>query len=305
MSVSNGKITAPISVKDVYDCLGVGKTANGYDLGYICSNKHGKINRWSKKKPVHIADSLNHKGDDWWKGTNRTCGIDYTKAKANNYKDIPSKYTSDGNNGWDYTPPWGNRGGSVTSPYRLEDFEGYFHNAQPPVIGFSVTAKVAQRGTLTGSLRYGLQSIDGTSLSFDDIYAPSADNDTSDLGNYYFGIIITDNTGSTIYGRGTGGESTSWGQVSYQCTNLTLGKTYRAYPFLSQVQLVQNSYDMAAQFLTLPSCTYAEFKIVTAEEAMGLRISLVAKCVYDSGNKPSSIDYTLTITSETGMIVMN
>lgn len=142
MSVSNGKISAPISVREVYDCLGVkpGKS-NGYDVGYICSNQHHMINMWSKKKPVHIEGALFHTTDDWWKGTDGTCGIDYTNAIATSVDNIPGKYSlipiggTDGltligesTNGWNYNPPKG----GAKSPYRLEDFNGYDHNAAPP-----------------------------------------------------------------------------------------------------------------------------------------------------------------------------
>lgn len=49
MAHSNGKITAPVGIDaDIAPVLGV----SSYDLGYLCSNAHGKINKWSKIKPV-------------------------------------------------------------------------------------------------------------------------------------------------------------------------------------------------------------------------------------------------------------
>ena len=78
MGHSNGKITAPINLGgDVYPTLGIGSTSNGYDLGYACANTHGKINKWSKKKPVRYADvAINLKLDTWWKGDNNAnCGL--------------------------------------------------------------------------------------------------------------------------------------------------------------------------------------------------------------------------------------
>lgn len=48
MAHSNGKITAPVGIDaDIAPVLGVGS----YDLGYLCSNAHGKINKWSYIKP--------------------------------------------------------------------------------------------------------------------------------------------------------------------------------------------------------------------------------------------------------------
>ena len=55
MGHSNGKITAPVGLdSDVYPTLGIGPTSDGYELGYACANTHGKINKWSKKKPVRV-----------------------------------------------------------------------------------------------------------------------------------------------------------------------------------------------------------------------------------------------------------
>lgn len=48
MAHSNGVITAPVGIDaDIAPVLGVGS----YDLGYLCSNAHGKINKWSYIKP--------------------------------------------------------------------------------------------------------------------------------------------------------------------------------------------------------------------------------------------------------------
>lgn len=55
MGNSNGVITAPINVQtDVYKVLGISAQNGNYDIGYACSNAHGKINKWSKIKPVTI-----------------------------------------------------------------------------------------------------------------------------------------------------------------------------------------------------------------------------------------------------------
>lgn len=50
--IEYGIITAPINIEDPYIRMSMRATANGYDLGYICSNMHKKINKWSKNKPI-------------------------------------------------------------------------------------------------------------------------------------------------------------------------------------------------------------------------------------------------------------
>ena len=53
MGLVNGQITAPVSLHaDVYPALGLQKTGTYYDIGYICSNKHGRTNRYSYRKPI-------------------------------------------------------------------------------------------------------------------------------------------------------------------------------------------------------------------------------------------------------------
>lgn len=57
MSVNNNRISAPIGLQEVYSLLGVTPTGGLRDLAYICGNSHGKINKWSKKKPIRYAQA--------------------------------------------------------------------------------------------------------------------------------------------------------------------------------------------------------------------------------------------------------
>lgn len=106
--VNNGVITAPISVKDPYTCMGVGATANGYDLGYICANAHKKINIWSKKKPMSYS-KLPELTDAEMLSVNYGLSVTYGR---------PCVYA--------YNPPTG----GDASPFRLTDFVGYNHAAK-------------------------------------------------------------------------------------------------------------------------------------------------------------------------------
>ena len=91
MSHSNGIISNPINPQDPYLVLGVRKRKSGYNINYICSNLHGRINKWAKYKPI-------------------------------DYPAIGDSY--------EYAPP---KGGD-NSPYRLCDFIGYNHAAEPPIL---------------------------------------------------------------------------------------------------------------------------------------------------------------------------
>lgn len=108
---SNGIIKAPISLHaDVYPVLGVAKTGTYYDLGYICGNAHGQINRWAMYKPER---------------TGGAAPITMAQRQANKV--------------WTYNAP---RPG--TDWCRLTDFvpegaagqSGYNHNARSPLSGW-------------------------------------------------------------------------------------------------------------------------------------------------------------------------
>lgn len=134
MAHSNGIITAPVSFGDVNAVLRTSHT----DLESLC--RDANVNKWAKFKPVinPLIDNITGQWDasnntwlsgvTWYKSTqaqNYNCGVDMRlsdaadpqmRVIAKNYADgiariIPS-------------------GGSA-SPYRLQDFASYYHNAQP------------------------------------------------------------------------------------------------------------------------------------------------------------------------------
>lgn len=116
MGVNNGVITAPINPQEVYNLLGVGKYNGEYNINYICSNNHGKTNPCAKFKPVKYP-SLDSPAN-YWKGTDEKCGFSFPATT--------SKITSQSSDGvWTYNPPVG----GDASPFRILDFEGYYHNA--------------------------------------------------------------------------------------------------------------------------------------------------------------------------------
>lgn len=127
MGHSNGKITAPINLGgDVYPTLGIGATSNGYDLGYACANTHGKINKWSKYKPVRQPYLDYH--SDYWKANDGLCGLSvvgYMSPGTLNGGFLKNLF--DGVD-WGYNAPTG----GDSAPYRVLDFNGYNHNAIVP-----------------------------------------------------------------------------------------------------------------------------------------------------------------------------
>lgn len=118
MAHSNGVITAPVGIDaDIAPVLGVGS----YDLGYLCSNAHGKINKWSyiKPKEANTPDFNNA----------NLPGLIYDSANKTIVYDAPKTW------------------------YRALDFDGYDHNAKPPTIDnellLNPVSSTAVRWTLT------------------------------------------------------------------------------------------------------------------------------------------------------------
>lgn len=180
MALSNNKITAPVSVDDVADCLGMNRSSTLADL---CTSS--KINVWAKYKPTVFPSPF---PDDWYKAKDGNYGINITVDNAkSNWKDLVAEY-SKANNGYGtlYNKPIG----GASSPYRLGDFRGYFHNANPEVrdyLGKNVFIRESDNNQIL--TEYNAISADGDQVSYFDFAA---------FKDKYFGYIITDKSKSTL-----------------------------------------------------------------------------------------------------------
>lgn len=126
MSVSNGKITAPVSIDDVKSVLGYGSN----DLASLCT--YEGINMWAKYKPVD-SDNAFLDINTGWKGKRNDCNINYPKATS--IYDIKGYY-SQADNGFTHR--------TASAPYRLGDFRGYNHNARSEYLGIGTTSPSAE-----------------------------------------------------------------------------------------------------------------------------------------------------------------
>lgn len=104
MGVSNGIVSTPINPREVYALLGVPKYNGWWDIGYICSNKHGKTNKWSKYCPIVYAKMGELTDSEW-------------EAAAYGFVPLGSTLTR------------ANPSGGDASPYRITDFNRYNHYA--------------------------------------------------------------------------------------------------------------------------------------------------------------------------------
>lgn len=282
MAINNNIITKPIGAKEPYTLLDVSKRANGYDVGYICSNQHGQINKWSRYKPVHIANATAvDRNTLWYKGTNNDCGI--SPISTNSYLQLPNLYDT-GAAEWSYSPPWGDRGGTVKSPYRLADFDKYDNSATPPIHKFSCPSKVKQGGTFSCAVM--MQATIGDeneykkagSLTLNEIYAGG-----EKLSDWYFGCLVTNTSGGMMIlaaGNKQADGTFGHGFPVFNANSLLLNNTYYVYPFLAKNPQEQGKATVANTFLTIPNSSRGEIKIVNASELDGVSVSLNAKYIY-------------------------
>lgn len=157
MSLSNNKITAPVSVDDVADCLGMTRSSTLADL---CTSS--KINVWAKYRPTVFPSPF---PDDWYKAKDGNYGINITVENGkSNWKDLVAEY-SKANNG--YTTLYNKPTGGASVPFRLGDFRGYFHNANPEVKDYLSTSVFIRESDTNQILTlFNPVSADGLQVSY-------------------------------------------------------------------------------------------------------------------------------------------
>lgn len=198
---NNGIIHSPVGIdSDIAPVLG----ETSADLGYLCSNLHGKTNKWSRFKPlVHTIyndvdlhmwyDFKTGDSSKFWNGGDGKCGlyIPYTTTITS----AVDRYL-DGYMMWGYNAPEPNS----VQPARALDFDGYNHNAVPPVDFSNIeTDRWLENAGSDHKFTFGFDSvISGTpqenpyNLTLDDISfgLENASGDNQQLKNWYLGLLM-------------------------------------------------------------------------------------------------------------------
>lgn len=233
MPYSNGKITAPVSIYDVRRAL----NASANDVGRLCA--HQKINMWAKKKPEGVASGLQSMPIGILTDAMRQLnGYGIQTLFQNGYGSLSSLVTALRNNSvrsmFEYIKP----NGGINSPYRLADFNGYYHGAQPPIwspYNSGDTLRVNSDGTLQ---LYYYTNVNGSDIELG-LKDLRSSQDDSTFANYYFGILIWDN--STRYFGAT--QDHKMGSSWQEGLDVTLKgvtqdtHTYNMIPFFSTLPI--------------------------------------------------------------------
>lgn len=257
-----------VSMSDIQTVLQSGRN----DIGGLITN--GNINIFAKYKPVRI-NSMTHPNANWWKSDN--CGL--SMMSAGNPATIAGIMDEDTNNGWTYRRP---QGISVASPswFRFLDFNGYDHNAEPPVGGISCPESVTAGTTVTVTL---ILQQDGTSsLLLKDIQTAS---------QCYLCLYVTHSGGSYIVtGDKCDGDTAA---ASIDTTGWANG-TYQIYAMLSSAPIAQTSvYSGSATFYSLPFVGAKELRI-------GATPPVHTLSVYDARLETSpTVDFSFMLTNTT------
>lgn len=261
MSLVNGRIIAPVGLFEVAAQLN-----EKFNLDDVCLSDY--INIFARYKPQAILASQETPGvitEAQRKQTNY--GI--TPFSFTNYRNVVN-YCNGNLNGWSWQKPktW----------YRLTDFcsedgkKGYWHNA-PKIVNFvkilnDNVANYAGAGSLSNlSFVVSLPVQNGyydeavtLDLLFPDI-----------LGSrFYFGIYITNGTqsrrvtGTVPLGRIS---SDMYDQIEFSAVNIPAGN-WKAYPFLSSVQMSLGDEDTVATFYSLPYAYPIPFTIYSQATAV-------------------------------------
>lgn len=223
MSNYNGIISAPINIQtDVYAVLGLGSTTSGYDIGYACANTHGKINMWSKHKPIK------------WNKLAELTAADYQEANYGIIEPAGSREPDTAvEQGYVYQVPEGGK----LSPYRITDFLDYYHNATYPC---------PKQENVTVNTFYGTEAtfVPNINVTYDSRSISVAD--FSWLKDCYPALIfhITNGSTTTLYYRTAenkiGDNSSGEWNVLY---------SFNEPPFNDSRSVINNVYWLAA---TLP-----------------------------------------------------
>ncbi|MBR3330124.1 MAG: hypothetical protein IKG25_02775 [Mogibacterium sp.] len=253
MSYSNGIISAPVSISDIQNVLGV---SGGGDLGTLCQSVD--INKWAKYKPVVLAnvdtvsgqwDSGNNRWRNdatWWKAN--MCGLSTTIASEfgdiSNSNSFAYKLTH-GQLGWNYTRP----SGGSQSPYREQDFAQYFHDAIAPYGEIGATSiYIDQQGN--AQVDWDVVDVDSLNLRLADI-SFYFNGTRYDLTDFYLGVILY--SGSTFHLFTSSTKFTTGASLSVVMTNATsLAGTWNLMPFFTKYQTNSSgTFDANGVFLSM------------------------------------------------------
>lgn len=254
MAFVNNVITAPVSIYDVQRCLGLSSN----DVGTLCASE--RIKKWAKFKPVNIGgtyggstyintypllNASTKRWDEslsfqWWRDTNRHNNLSrygIIPVIATSASALYTKYAEGGE--WLYYPPMG----GSNYPYRLIDFNQYYHNAPEPAgleIG-NFTKNITGSWTISFALPSSQDDADPVSqrnyVVPKDILRTLWPATQADPNPPYYGIMIYNPRDSSICAVVTSDTISGTDTMINGINVLEYDKDYYIIPFYSNQQI--------------------------------------------------------------------
>lgn len=256
MSLSNNKITAPVSVDDVADCLGMNRSSTLADL---CTSS--RINVWAKYKPTDYNAAFT---DNWSKGKDGNYGLNITvDNRVSSWSALVAEYSKP-NNG--YSNIYKRPSGGATSPYRLGDFRGYNHKAKPEISDYLAATNYIEDSPISLSVAYNVITIDGDSIGY---------NNVAVYKDLYFGYVITDISGKTLKLIVTASTTSSY-EVRIAARTLLAGN-YRLYPMFCNVDYSTNHTLRGMYCYAIPNLAGGKIMtVITKNQSVAAKFKVIS-----------------------------
>ena len=311
MAYSNGIITAPVSISDVQRAIG--SSAN--DVGRLCVGAN--INKWAKYKPVRSAviDTVTGQWSatlnawlssaHWWKAADGKCGLNIDTFNSAGSISISTNFLYKLKNGllpWNYLRPQG----GASSPYRLQDFAQYYHDAVPAVGTCGVqdgqvvwVHRTGQATTL--QIDYDAPSDDEVNLTLQDFTINS-----TPMSQFYLGMLLWRENGNymlvtTSQPMGTGisvsieveigySDTGNWSMMPFICSQrIQQGGTIPAATYLSA------GITTPVSFIAKPDSQTIEYFVSAAWNSANTRISAFTKVINNLSSTQNVMNVTIYI----------
>ena len=270
MAHSSTMITAPVVMPtDIAAVLNI----SGTDLEANC--KSSVINMWAKKKPEGVASGLQTMPIGILTDSMRALnGYGIRTLYQNGYGSLSGLVSDLRNNSvralFEYIKP----SGGINSPYRLTDFNGYYHAASQPIWApYNPTDTLRVNGDGTLQLYY-YTNVNGSDqeLGLKDLRFTQ---DMNTFASYYFGILMWD--GSNYYAAT---QSSPMGSSWREGLDVTLSGvpvpsgsytyTYHIIPFFATLPISNQSASFSG---TIFPMTFAQSEIKVGSAASLVSIS--------------------------------
>ena len=257
MSYNSGLIQDPVSVYDVQRAISNSST----DVGTLCKDE--MVRKWAKYKPIKFASvgvltaqnlvSANYgiKDIPTWTRLSYASTFLFSDSRGT----LSSIYwpecdIASGSLSLEYWAHDKPTGGS-SSPYRLSDFDNYYHNAEAPIGPMPSTSIVIDpTGTLRVRFTMGAQS--NYTLKLSDFIYPGG---SLNVGNMYFGVLMKQLTGGLSSGTYVATQKDGntditmsqalqygyWVEFSSSFVTASFAGTWKIFPIISNIPIAETS----------------------------------------------------------------